>query len=85
MEWIFNIKLTGIHLTCGMLIIFMCLVAILAIIAMFNMDSVKKAILFLFLLLSCGLTIYLFIHYPGWSAIVITLMIIGGIRFGRVR
>jgi len=68
-----------------MLTIFMCLVAVLAIIAMFNMDSVKKAILFLLLLVSCGLTIYLFIHYPGWSAIVITLMIIGGIRFGRVR
>ncbi|WP_131555143.1 hypothetical protein [Sphingobacterium deserti] len=68
-----------------MLIIFMCLVAVLAVIAVCNMDSIKKAFLFILLLLSCRLTIYLFIHYPGWSAIVITLMIIGGIRFGRVR
>lgn len=68
-----------------MLIIFMCLIAVLAVIAMFNMDSVKKSFLFLLLLFSCGLTIYLFIHYPGWSAIIITLMIIGGIRFGRIR
>ncbi|MFD2594841.1 hypothetical protein [Sphingobacterium griseoflavum] len=68
-----------------MLTIFISLVAVCAIIAMFNMDSAKKAILFLLLLLICGMTIYLFIHYPGWSAIVITLMIIGGIRFGRIR
>lgn len=68
-----------------MLIIFMSLVSVLAVIAMFNMDSLKKALLFLLLLISCGLTIFLFIHYPGWSAIVITLMIIGGIRFGRIR
>ncbi|TDS17299.1 hypothetical protein [Sphingobacterium paludis] len=68
-----------------MLILFIGLVALLAVVAMCNMDSIKKAFLFLVLLFICGLTIYLFIHYPGWSAIVITLMIIGGIRFGRVR
>lgn len=63
----------------------MCLGAVLTVIAMFNMDSLKKAILFFFLVLSCGLTIYLFINYPGWSAIIISLMIIGGIRFSRIR
>lgn len=56
-----------------------------AIVAMFNMDSAKKAALFLSALILLTGVIYIFVHFPGHSATVVTIIGVGTLLLNTLR
>lgn len=68
-----------------MLVTVLTIISVAAILAIFNMDSPKKAVLFLLLVFAINGFVMLCIYYPGYTATLVAALIFAGISFGRSR